>query len=104
MNEVKKPKKPLIYYYFVVLLCVMLFNLLLMPRILERQIRETDYGTFMSMAEEQNIGMVQVQDNQILFTDKEGTTVYKTGLMYDPGLVDKQGLLIVLAPHFGRRG
>ena len=89
MNEVKKPKKPLIYYYFVVLLCVMLFNLLLMPRILERQIRETDYGTFMSMAEEQNIGRVQVQDNQILFTDKEGTAVYKTGLMYDPGLVDR---------------
>ena len=89
MNEVKKPKKPLIYYYFVVLLCVMLFNLLLMPRILERQIRESDYGTFMSMAEEQNIGRVQVQDNQILFTDKEGTAVYKTGLMYDPGLVDR---------------
>ena len=89
MNEVKKPEKPLIYYYFVVLLCVMLFNLLLMPRILERQIRETDYGTFMSMAEEQNIGRVQVQDNQILFTDKEGTAVYKTGLMYDPGLVDR---------------
>ena len=89
MNEVKKPKKPLIYYYFVVLLCVMLFNLLLMPRILERQIRETDYGTFMSMAEEQNIGRVQAQDNQILFTDKEGTAVYKTGLMYDPGLVDR---------------
>ena len=89
MNKVKKPKKPLIYYYFVVLLCVMLFNLLLMPRILERQIRETDYGTFMSMAEEQNIGRVQVQDNQILFTDKEGTAVYKTGLMYDPGLVDR---------------
>ena len=89
MNEVKKPKKPLIYYYFVVLLCVMLFNLLLMPRILERQIRETDYGTFMSMAEEQNIGRVQVQDNQILFTDTEGTAVYKTGLMYDPGLVDR---------------
>ena len=89
MNEVKKPKKPLIYYYFVVLLCVMLFNLLVMPQILERQIRETDYGTFMSMAEEQNIGMVQVQDNQILFTDKEGTAIYKTGLMYDPGLVDR---------------
>ena len=89
MNEGKKPKKPLAYYYFVVLLCVMLFNLLVMPRILERQIRETDYGTFMTMAEEGNIGRVQVQDNQILFTDKEGTTVYKTGLMYDPGLVDR---------------
>ena len=79
----------LTYIYFVVLLCVMLFNLLLMPRILERQIRETDYGTFMTMAEEQNIGRVQVQDNQILFTDKDGTTIYKTGLMYDPGLVER---------------
>ena len=65
MNEVKKPKKPLIYYYFVVLLCVMLFNLLLMPRILERQIRETDYGTCMSMVEEQNIGRVQLQDDPV---------------------------------------
>ena len=89
MNEVKKPKKPLLYYYFVVLLCVMLFNLLLMPRIMQHQIRETDYGTFMTMAEQQNIGQVQVQDNQILFTDKENTTIYKTGLMNDPGLVDR---------------
>ncbi|MBP3489509.1 MAG: ATP-dependent zinc metalloprotease FtsH [Roseburia sp.] len=89
MNEVKRPKKPLIYYYFIVLMVVMLFNLLLMPQILERQIRETDYGTFMSMTEEQNIGRVQIQDNQILFTDKDETTVYKTGLMDDPGLVER---------------
>ncbi|MGM9629427.1 ATP-dependent zinc metalloprotease FtsH [Butyricicoccus sp.] len=89
MNEVKKPKKPLIYYYFIVLLIIMLFNLLLMPRMLERQIHETDYSTFMTMAEEQDIGRVQVQDSQILFTDKEETTIYKTGLMDDPGLVDR---------------
>ncbi|MGN0629395.1 MAG: ATP-dependent zinc metalloprotease FtsH [Oscillospiraceae bacterium] len=90
MNEVKKPnKKPLIYYYGIVLLIVMLFNLLVMPEILERQIHEVDYGTFMSMTEEQNVGRVQVEDNQILFTDKEEKTVYKTGLMEDPGLVDR---------------
>ena len=89
MNEVKKPKKPLIFYYFVVMLAIMLFNSLLMPSIMQRTIRETDYGTFMSMAEEHNIGRVEVQDNQILFTDKDETTVYKTGLLYDPGLVDR---------------
>lgn len=89
MNEVKKPKKPLIFYYFVVLLAIMLFNSLLMPSIMQRTIRETDYGTFMSMAEEHNIGRVEVQDNQILFTDKDETTVYKTGLLNDPELVDR---------------
>ena len=90
MNEVKKPnRKPLIYYYFIVMIVIMLFNLLLMPTIMQRQIREIDYGTFMTMAEEQRIGRVQVQDNQILFTDKEETAIYKTGLMNDPGLVDR---------------
>lgn len=89
MNEVKKPKKPLIYYYFIALLIIMLFNLLLMPKMLERQIRETDYGTFMTMTEEKNIGRVQIQDNQIIFTDKEERTIYKTGLMNDPGLVER---------------
>lgn len=89
MNEVKKPKKPLIFYYFVVLIIIMLVNFLLMPKMLARQIHETDYGTFMTMTEEKNIGKVQVEDNQILFTDKEETTVYKTGIMYDPGLVER---------------
>lgn len=89
MNEVKKPKKPLIYYYFIALLIIMLFNLLLMPKMLERQIRETDYGTFMTMTEEKNIGRVQIQDNQIIFTDKEERAIYKTGLMNDPGLVER---------------
>ncbi|MGM9650462.1 MAG: ATP-dependent zinc metalloprotease FtsH [Faecousia sp.] len=89
MNEVKKPKKPLIYYYFIALLIILLFNLLLMPKLTQRQVQETDYGTFMTMTEEQNIGRVQIQDNQIVFTDKDETTVYKTGLMDDPGLVER---------------
>ena len=89
MNEVKKPKKPLIYYYFIVLLIIILFNLLLMPQIIQRQIKETDYGTFMTMTEEKNIGRVQVQDNQIVFTDKAEKNIYKTGLMNDPELVQR---------------
>lgn len=89
MNEVKKPKKPLIYYWCVVMLIMMLFNFLAMPALLERQIVETDYGTFMQMTEDREIGRVQVQDNQIVFTDKEETTVYKTGLLEDPGLIDR---------------
>ena len=87
MNEVKKPKKPIIFYYIVVLLIMMLFNLLFMPKILARQVREVDYGTFMTMTEEKNIGRVQIEDNQILFTDKEEKYVYKTGLLNDVGLV-----------------
>ncbi|MGN1116143.1 MAG: ATP-dependent metallopeptidase FtsH/Yme1/Tma family protein, partial [Candidatus Ornithomonoglobus sp.] len=89
MNEVKKPKKPLIYYYGIAVLVIMLFNLLLMPKMLERQIKEVDYGTFMDMTEERDIGHVQIQSNQIIFTDKEETTIYKTGLMDDFGLVNR---------------
>ncbi|MGN0739617.1 MAG: ATP-dependent zinc metalloprotease FtsH [Treponema sp.] len=89
MNEVKKSKKPLIYYYFIVVLVIMLFNLLLMPKIMARQIKQADYGTFMTMTEEKNIGRVQIQNNQILFTNKDDSVVYKTGLMNDPGLVER---------------
>ena len=89
MNEVKQPKKPLAYYYFVVLLCVMLFNFLLMPMLAAQQVKEVDYGTFMAMTEEKNIGQVDIQDNQIVFTDKEGTNIYKTGLMEDPGRTER---------------
>ena len=89
MNEVKKPKKPLIYYYSLVLLVLMLFNFLAMPAIMERQIKEVDYGTFMTMTEEKNIGQVDIQDNQIIFTDKEGTQIYKTGILEDPNRVDR---------------
>ena len=89
MNEVKKPKKPLISYYFIVLLVMMLFNWLVMPRILERQIQQVDYGTFMTMTEEGNIGQVDIQSNQIVFTDKENTKIFKTGLMDDPGRTER---------------
>ena len=89
MNEVKQPKKPLIYYYLVVLLILGLFNFLAMPWFLERQIQEVDYGTFMSMTEEKDIGQVDVQQNQIVFTNKEETKIYKTGLMDDPGRTDR---------------
>ena len=89
MNEVKKPKKPLIYYYGIVMLIIVLFNALLMPKMLERRIKEADYTTFMTMTEEHNIGRVQVQDNRILFTDKDEKNIYETGLMNDPSLVDR---------------
>ena len=89
MNEVKQPKKPLAYYYFIVLVCIMLFNWLVMPMIVQRQIQQVDYGTFMTMTEEGNIGQVDIQSNQIVFTDKENTKIYKTGLMDDPGRTER---------------
>ena len=89
MNEIKPPKKPLIYYYGLVLLLLVLFNALAMPYLLEHQIQEVDYGTFMDMTEKREIGRVELEDNQILFTDKNESHVYKTGLMNDPGLVER---------------
>ena len=89
MNEVKRPKKPLIFYYCVVMLILMIFNFLAMPWLIERQIKEVDYGTFMSMTEEKNIGQVDIQNNQIVFTDKEGKQIYKTGLMEDPSRTER---------------
>ena len=89
MNEVKKPKKPLIYYYGIVLLALLLFNFLAVPWLSQRQVKEVDYGTFMTMTEEKQIGKVEVQDNQILFTDKNEKQIYKTGLMTDPDLVNR---------------
>ncbi|MGN0132406.1 MAG: ATP-dependent zinc metalloprotease FtsH [Lachnospiraceae bacterium] len=86
MNEVKTPKKPIIFYYVVALLVLMLFNFWLIPRMLQAQVKEVDYGTFMSMIEEKDIGRVEIQDNKILFTDKEDSKVYKTGVMNDPEL------------------
>ena len=84
MNEVKQPKKPLAYYYGIVLLLLLVFNWLVMPMIANAKIKEVDYGTFMSMTEEKNIGRVEIEDNQILFTNKDDTQVFKTGLMEDP--------------------
>ena len=89
MKEVKSPKKPLIYYYCIVLLVLMVFNSFIVPLIARQQIKEVDYGTFMTMTEEKQIGKVEVQDNQILFTDKNEKQIYKTGLMTDPDLVNR---------------
>ncbi len=89
MKEVKTPKKPLAIYYAIVLLVLMLLNFVLVPWMNERQIKDVDYGTFMSMTEEKDIGRVDVESNQILFTDKDETQVYKTGLMNDPDLTQR---------------
>ena len=89
MKEVKTPKKPLAIYYAIVLLVLLILNFVIMPWASERQIKEVDYGTFMSMTEEKNIGRVDIESNQILFTDKENTQVYKTGLMSDPNLTER---------------
>lgn len=89
MKEVKNPKKPLIYYYGIVLLVLFLFNLLVTPLLMQRQITEVDYGTFMSMIEGKNIGNVEVDSSRILFTDKDNTVLYETGAMNDPTLVQR---------------
>ncbi|WP_300296303.1 ATP-dependent zinc metalloprotease FtsH [uncultured Intestinimonas sp.] len=91
MNEVKTPKKPLIYYYVIVLLVLMLVNFLAMPWIAQRQIKEVDYNTFISMLEEGEVAQIQLQDqeNRLLFTDKERDTVYKTALVGDPDLTER---------------
>ena len=89
MKEVKTPRKPLAIYYALVLLMLLLLNLVLLPWMGERQIKEVDYGTFMTMTEEKNIGRVDIESNQIIFTDKEEKQVYKTGLMNDPELTQR---------------
>ena len=91
MREIKTPKKPLIFYYCVAILLLLLFNFLTVPWLAQRQIQEVDYGTFMSMTENGEIGLVQVKesDNQILFTSKDGTTIYKTGMLPDPDLTER---------------
>ena len=89
MNEVKNPKKPVYYFYAIALIAIFLFNALAMPFIANRQIKEVDYGTFMTMTENQEIGQVDVQDNQILFTNKDNSQIYKTGIMNDPDIVSR---------------
>ena len=91
MNEIKNNKKPLIFYYLIVLLVVFLFNALAVPYFAEHRIVEVDYGTFVSMTENNEIGRVDVQSNQIVFPDKEETQIYKTGVLYDPNLVERLG-------------
>ena len=89
MKEVKSPKKPLLYYYGITLLVILLFNLLVAPLIARNQVTETDYGTFMQMIEDKDIGKVQVESDQIIFTGKSGGTVYTTGAMDDPTLTQR---------------
>lgn len=89
MNEVKKPQKPLIFYYIIVLLIIFLLNLLVVPSMQQMRIKEVDYGTFMRMTENGEIGKVMIEDNRILFTDKSEQQIYKTGLMNDPGITER---------------
>ncbi len=89
MKEIKSPKKPLIFYYGIVLLLIVLFNLIISPILMERQVMQVDYGTFMKMIEEKNIGEVEVGNSEIVFTDKDNTAIYKTGAMYDPDLTER---------------
>ena len=89
MKEVKSPKKPLIYYYGIALLLVLLFNLVVAPFLTRAAVEEVDYGTFMKMTEDKNIGTVEIDDSEIVFTDKENKKIYKTGEMNDPDLTQR---------------
>ena len=89
MNEVKKPRKPLMFNYGVAIVIILLFNLFAMPMLQSAVVTEVDYGTFMTMTQEKNIGKVEIQYNQIIFTDKADETIYKTGVMNDPNLTER---------------
>ena len=91
MQEVKKPRKPLIYYYVIVLAVLLLFNFLFMPWAAERQVQEVGYDTFIEMTEKEEIGQVQInqEDNEVIFTNKEGNQIYKTGMVEDPGMTER---------------
>ena len=87
MQEVKSPKRPMIFYYIIALVAILCINFLLLPALEQRQVKEVDYGTFMTMIDEKQIDSVNIESNQIIFTDKSGDTVYKTGIIEDPDLV-----------------
>ena len=89
MNEVKTPKKPLIYYYSIFFGIILLFNMIVMPMISQAKIEEVDYSTFISMTVNGEIGKVEIQDNKILFTDRNEEKVYETGTIYDPMLTER---------------
>jgi cell division protease FtsH len=89
MNEIKNPRKQILYFYIFVAICIILFNFVVVPWFAQRQIKEIDYGTFISMTENKEIGEVQIQSNQILFTDKENQQIYKTGVMNDSELISR---------------
>ena len=89
MQEVKRPKKPLIYFYVAMILAILVFNCLIIPYFAGKAIENVDYGTFMTMTEKGEIGKVQIQQNQIVFTNKDETVIYRTGVIEDPGLVER---------------
>ena len=88
MNEVKRPKKPLIFYYAIVLVVLLLINLLTVPWLSQLEVQQVDYGTFVKMAEDKDLGLVEIQEteNQVVFTNKDQTAVYKAGMIPDPDL------------------
>ncbi|MCR4723911.1 MAG: ATP-dependent zinc metalloprotease FtsH [Clostridia bacterium] len=89
MNEVKQPKRPILIFYIVMLILMLLFNMFVIPAMAKQQIKEVDYGTFMTMTENGEIGKVEVRSNMILFTNKDGSLFYRTGVMDDPGLTER---------------
>ncbi len=89
MQEVKSPKRPMIFYYIIALVAILCINFLLLPVLEQRQVKEVDYGTFMTMIDEKQIDSVNIESNQIIFTDKSGDTVYKTGIIEDPDLATR---------------
>ena len=89
MKEVKSPKKPLLYYYAIITIVIILFNVILTPTLMKKQITDVDYGTFMTMINDKNIGKVEIDDSEIIFTDKKDTKVYSTGVMNDPTLTQR---------------
>ena len=91
MNEVKRPKKPLIFYYVIAMVILLAINLFTVPWLAQRQVKEVDYGTFLQMAEDKDLGLVEVQEteNQIIFTNKDETAIFKTGMMPDPDLTQR---------------
>ena len=89
MKEVKSPKRPMIYYYIIALAVLLALNFWIIPWLVQQQVQETDYGTFMDMTESGEIGRVEIESNKIIFTNKDETEIYKTGLMEDPGLIDR---------------
>ena len=89
MKEVKSPKKPLLYYYLIIISVILLFNLIFAPMLAKEQIEDVDYGTFMTMINDKKIGKVQIDDSEIIFTDKDNTKIYTTGVMEDPTLTQR---------------
>ena len=89
MKEVKSPKKPLLYYYLIIISVILLFNLIFAPMLAKEQIEDVDYGTFMTMINDKKIGKVQIDDSEIIFTDKDNTKLYTTGVMEDPTLTQR---------------